>query len=561
MQTKEFILPLGLQFRAPQTEDVRPDPQTGQQIKYRRPAITIHEGCKGCGMCAEVCPKDALTPVGRGKHKKTGEDLFTIEYNPDVCIQCGKCVLACKHGIITETYQTKDVKDVLADESKHQIVQFAPAVRLAYAQKYSVKPQKNEQTGQMMPPGDVAIRKLYWAAKNLLGFKVAWDTSVAADFVTIAETDEFIKRVTDKTGKYSSLPMFTSCCPGWIENIKIHHPEFIPNVSTCKPPQAVVGTLAKTYYAEKTGMDPHAINVTAVMPCVTKKQESAMPYLNAAAKYNGHNGDYPDVDHVITSREFELMMNEELAKRKMTFADIPVDMGADPMLGEYSKSGVNFGMTGGVARAVLEEASRRLDGKPIDQSKVKFQNVTVDGQEYEHIKTADVTIHGIDLTVAVADGTQACDTLLDLIKKNKIKTTICEFMNCEEGCANGCGQFYNEQIVKAVKTMRAKQEEEAKQQALSPAQERVKILGEQSGAGRDFGAYSNPAVKSIIEDWAGGLDSHKLEALIHITERYPDESYKLKNQDVVFEGDRQPTLADYLRWGRLKGGDVFRRPN
>ena len=235
------------------------------------------------------------------------------------CAFCGQCVTHCPTAALRERDDTEPVLDILADPTLTTVVQVAPAVRVAWAEEMGLE------------PGPAATRKLV-AALRRLGFHYVFDTNFAADLTIMEEGSEFVERFTHRD-QYQ-WPMFTSCCPGWVRFVKSNYPEFTPNLSTAKSPQQMFGAVAKSYFAEKAGLDPRKLRVVSIMPCLAKKAEAALEPMRDAC------GD-PDVDVVLTTRELIRMVRAD----KILVENLPEE-DFDSPLGTGTGAAVVFGARG-----------------------------------------------------------------------------------------------------------------------------------------------------------------------------------------------------------------------
>ena len=255
------------------------------------------------------------------------------------------------------------------------------------------------------------------AALKKLGFDVVFDTNFTADVTIMEEGSELVKRIT--TG--GVLPMFTSCCPGWVKFMEHQYPDLLPHLSTCKSPQQMFGALAKTYYAQEAKIDPSKIVSVSIMPCTAKKYECNRPEMNSSG--------YKDVDYVLTTREMARMIREA----GIDFANLP-DTVADPLMGAYSGAGTIFGATGGVMEAALRTAYKLITGKELENLDIK----PVRGME--GIQAADVQVGDLTVKVAVAHGLANARILMDEVRAGKSPYHFIEIMACPGGCVGGGGQ-------------------------------------------------------------------------------------------------------------------------
>ncbi|OPY58560.1 MAG: NADP-reducing hydrogenase subunit HndC [Pelotomaculum sp. PtaU1.Bin035] len=363
--------------------------------------------CILCRRCVSVCEKvqtvNAIGPQGRGFDTviAPGVDMGLAESN---CVNCSQCVLVCPTGALHERDQIKEVWAALDDPKKHVVVQTAPAVRVAIGEMFGMEPG-SVATGQMV----AAIRKL--------GFDKVFDTDFTADLTIMEEGSELLERV--KTG--GALPLITSCSPGWIKFIEHFYPALLPHVSTCKSPQQMFGALAKTFYAEKAGVDPADVFSVSIMPCTAKKFEAQRPEMNASG--------YQDVDVVLTTRELGRMFKQA----GIDFNELPEENYDDP-LGISTGAAVIFGATGGVMEAALRTVYEIVTGNTL--ASVDF----VDVRGLEGVKEAIVKVGDLDVKVAVAHGLGNARKLLDALQAGEADYHFIEIMCCPGGCIGGGGQ-------------------------------------------------------------------------------------------------------------------------
>ncbi|MEW6276260.1 MAG: NADH-dependent [FeFe] hydrogenase, group A6 [Bacillota bacterium] len=383
----------------------------GQQSRYpvdtSTPAIVRDPNkCILCRRCVAVCEKvqgvKAIAPLERGFHTVIApafqEELINVP-----CVECGQCTLVCPTGALYEKDYTGEVWAALADPGKFVVVQTAPATRVSIGQEFGYPPGAIN-TGQMV------------AALRRLGFDRVFDTDFTADLTIMEEGSEFIERFT----KGERLPLLTSCSPGWIKFVEHFYPEFIPNLSTCKSPQQMFGAVAKTYYAQKAGIDPARMVVVSIMPCTAKKFECQRPEMRDSG--------YQDVDYVLTTRELARMIKEA----GIEFPALPEEEYDDP-LGESTGAGVIFGATGGVMEAALRTAYELVTGKTLPS--LDFHEV----RGLAGIKEATVDLDGARVRVAVAHSLGHARRLLERVKAGEQYHFI-EVMCCPGGCIGGGGQ-------------------------------------------------------------------------------------------------------------------------
>ena len=320
--------------------------------------------CIRCGRCIQAC-KDvqgiaALTYAGRS-NDITVTTAFNKPMEATDCILCGQCSLVCPTGAIVEKDDTQKVLDALQNPKKHVIVQVAPAVRVALGDAFGLEPGAIV-TGQMV------------TALKLLGFDKVFDTVFSADLTIMEEGYEFLDRL--KNG--GTMPMMTSCSPGWVNYMEKHFPDCIDHLSSAKSPMSMFGAVAKTYYPEKAGVDVHDIVTVAVMPCTAKKFEAARPEM-------GRNG-MADVDIVLTTRELiKLIKYVGLSLQNLPESEF------DSPLGTGTGAGAIFGATGGVMEAALRTVYEAATGETL--ARLDFTDV----RGFEGIKECTVTLNGKDI--------------------------------------------------------------------------------------------------------------------------------------------------------------------
>ena len=363
--------------------------------------------CRRCETaCNEVQTCGILSGIGRGFDAFVGP-FANIPMVESSCTYCGQCVQVCPTAALTEVYHTDKVWEALNDPDKHVIVQTAPAIRVALGELFG------------MEAGTIVTGKMVTALKRM-GFKQVFDTDFGADLTVMEEAAELIYRI--KNNK--TLPILTSCCPAWVKFIEHQFPELLEVPSTCKSPHIMFGTIAKTYYAEKNGLDPDNVVVVSIMPCIAKKAEAKRPELTK----DEHN----NVDIVITTRELGAMIKEA----GIEFNRLP-DSEFDKPLGETTGASVIFGTTGGVIEAALRTAYEWMTGEELE--KVEFEQLRgADG-----FRKATVNIGDRELRIGIASGLGNARQLLEEIREGKDHYDAIEIMACPGGCIAGGGQPYH----------------------------------------------------------------------------------------------------------------------
>ena len=423
--------------------------------------------CILCRRCVAVCEKtQGIGVIGANERgfKTFIGSAFDMGLGETSCVSCGQCIAVCPTGAIAEKDYTKDVLAAIADPEKHVIVQTAPAVRAALGECFD------------MPIGTNVEGKMVTALR-LLGFDKVFDTDFAADLTIMEEATEFLDRV--KNG--GKLPLITSCSPGWIKYCEHYFPDMTENLSSCKSPQQMFGATAKTYYAQKMGIDPKNIVVVSIMPCTAKKFEIGRDDENAAG--------VPDVDFALTTRELGRMIK----RAGINFTALS-DSKFDEPLGISTGAAVIFGATGGVMEAALRTAVHTLTGADV----VDFPEVRgTDG-----IKEATYKVGDLDVKVAVASGLSNAKELLTKVQNGEADYHFIEIMGCPGGCVNGGGQPQQPATVRNFTDLRA---------------ERAKALYAQDAASAVRKSHENPAVKAVYDEFFGEPGSHKAHEILHTT--------------------------------------------
>lgn len=363
--------------------------------------------CILCGKCVRICEEvqgvSAIDFVNRG-FKTQVEPSFNRGLNIAPCIFCGQCILVCPTGALREKSSLKEVWEAINDPSKHVIFQLAPAISVSIGEEFGY-PAGTELTGRTIS----AIKRM--------GADKVFDTSAAADLTVLEEASELVKRI--KGG--GPLPLITSCSPGWVKYVEHFYPEFIDNLSSCRSPQEMLGSLAKTYYCEKEGLKPEDVFVVSVMPCTAKKFEIKRPEF--------YEGSIPYIDAVLTTRELARMIQSA----GIEFRTIE-EAQYDPFFNLCSGAGKIFGSTGGVMEAALRTGYYLVTGKNLDR--VEFESV----RGLQGVKEASVDIDGITINVAAASGLVNAAEILNRLKQDPNRYQFIEIMACPGGCIAGGGQ-------------------------------------------------------------------------------------------------------------------------
>ena len=454
--------------------DIREDSiYDGEKPKYDLDGSAVHlvrdnNKCILCRRCTAVCEKyqgvGVIGPNERGFNTNIGSP-FNMKLADTSCVCCGQCITVCPTGALAEKDNTFDVFSAIEDPTKHVIVQVAPSVRAGLGEEFGL-------------PVGVGVEGQMINALRALGFAKVFDTNFAADLTIMEEANEFIHRV-QNGGK---LPLITSCSPGWIKYCEHYHPDMISHLSSCKSPQQMFGAIAKSYYAEKAGIDPKDIVMVSVMPCTAKKFEIRRD--DQAA-----NG-VPDVDFAITTRELARMIK----RANIDFVALPKEGVFDDPLGQSTGAGVIFGATGGVMEAALRTAVEKLTGKELEN--LEFTEIRgTDG-----IKEATYNVAGMDVNICVCSGTANANKVLNMVKSGEKNYHFIEVMCCPGGCVNGGGQPRQPAEIRNfvdIKTLRAK--------ALYDLDKERPIRK----------SHENPDIIKLYDEFLGEPGSHKSHALLH----------------------------------------------
>jgi NADH-quinone oxidoreductase subunit G len=428
--------------------------------------------CVRCGRCVKVCQEMqnvwAIEFLGRGEKTRIAP-AADVKLGEGPCIKCGQCSAHCPVGAIYENDQTREVWEALlktGEDAKTCVVQIAPAVRVALGEAFGLSPGTN------------LTRKIYTALRRL-GFDTVFDTNFSADLTIMEEGTELVKRLTKGEG---DIPLITSCCPAWVDYLEKYYGDMIPNFSTAKSPQQMMGAMIKTYYAQKAGLDPAKVYSVSIMPCTAKKYE------NGRDKTMYSSGQ-KDVDVTLTTRELARMIKQA----GIDLLNLP-ESEPDSPLGPNTGAGVIFGATGGVMEAALRTAYNLLTGT--DLKDVNFTGV----RGLSGIKEASVHIGGKEIRVAVAHQMGNIAQVLEMVKKAKaegkeVPWHFIEVMACRGGCVGGGGQPYG--CTDEVRKLRIN--------GIYDADEKSEYRC----------SHQNPYIKQIYAEFLEKPGSHKAHELLH----------------------------------------------
>ena len=425
--------------------------------------------CINCGRCVQVCQEVqnvwAIDFQGRGGKTIIGPAAGML-LNDSPCIRCGQCAAHCPTGAIHEFSNFAPLWEKIYDPDVVTAVQIAPSVRVALGEEFG------------MEPGELSTGKIY-AALRRIGFDYIFDSNFSADLTIMEEGTEFVGRLTTGQGK---IPLFTSCCPAWVDYAEKNYPDMLDNVSTAKSPQQMMGSVIKTYWAQKMGINPEKVYSVSIMPCTAKKYEVHRDSNMSASGYQ-------DVDISFTTRELAKLIKQA----GIDFTALE-DEKADSPLGEYTGAGTIFGATGGVMEAAVRTAYKVITG-----SEMADLNLTpvrgLDG-----VKSAKLDIAGTEVRVAVVHQLGNVAKVMDAVREAAARGEeppyhFIEVMACRGGCVGGGGQPYG--TTDEVRTKRAKglyKEDEASVKRCS---------------------HDNEEVAAVYKEFFGEPNSEKAHHLLH----------------------------------------------
>jgi NADH-quinone oxidoreductase subunit G/NADP-reducing hydrogenase subunit HndD len=365
--------------------------------------------CILCGRCVKVC--DEIQSVHAIDFTKRGfESIVASAFNKPIhestCVLCGQCVRVCPTGALKEHSAQAEVVDVLVHGELYPVVQVAPSISVTIGEAFG------------LPPGQDITPKLVTALRRL-GFKAVFDTVFGADLTIMEEASELVRRITNK----ETLPMISTCSPGWIKFMEHEFPDLIPHMSTCKSPMSMQGAIIKSFWAKQKNLDPKKIYQVAIMPCSAKKFEAERPEMV--------NDGLQNTDAVLTTRELIRMLNSA----GLDLTRLP-DSEYDDPLGESTGAGKIFGATGGVMEAALRTAYWLVNKKNPPQ--IEFESVRgLEGIKKASIEVAPGLVVNCVATSGLKNARKICDEVRD---GNPNKYHFIEIMACPGGCINGGGQ-------------------------------------------------------------------------------------------------------------------------
>ena len=424
--------------------------------------------CINCQRCVAACQKvqsiGCIGEIRRGFNTHIG-CAFDSKLADAACVGCGQCIVACPVGALTEKDNTKEVWDAIADPEKEVVFFTAPSIRATLGEAFG-NPVGTNVEGKMV----AGIRRL--------GADKVFNMDVTADLTIMEEANELIERIQQG----GTLPMFTSCCPGWVKFCEHYYPDFLPHLSSCKSPQQMFGAVLKSYYCQKNNIDPNKLFVVSVIPCTSKKFE--------VTREEQRSADYDDVDVALTTRELARMIK----RAGLDFNALP-DEDWDNPFEVASGAGAIFGATGGVMEAALRTAAFKLDGK---SDALVFNEV----RGTKGIKEAEYTVGGVTVKVAVASGLANARAVIEAIQKGEKDYQFVEVMACPGGCINGGGQPYQPDTVRNnvdLKAIRAK--------ALYDLDEKLELRK----------SHESPVMDLLYNDFFKTAGSHEAHKYLHTT--------------------------------------------
>ena len=452
---------------------IREIPYKGEQSTYRvdmSPSIIRDvDKCIMCRRCENVCNNiqsvGALSAVNRG-FQAVVAPAFEQDMVDSPCVMCGQCVQVCPVGALSEVDDTRKVMMAINDPKKTVVVQTAPAVRVAIGEEFG------------MEPGTIVTGQLASVLRQL-GFDYVFDTDFAADLTIMEEGTELLNRIDryTKGDKSVRLPILTSCCPGWVNFFEHNFPDMLDVPSTAKSPQQMFGAIAKSYWAEKMGINREDLVVVSIMPCLAKKYECKREEFYV----NGN----PDVDYVLSTRELARLIKQF----NLDLKEVEAQEFDDP-LGESTGAAVIFGATGGVIEAATRTAYEVFTGKKLE--KIDFTEL----RGLEGIRDAWVDFNGTPIHIGIAHGLKNARTLLEKVREGKEQFHAIEVMACPGGCIGGAGQPYHHGNSKIIK-------------------KRFDAIYEEDRNKPIRKSHENPSIIKLYQEYLGEPCGHKSHELLH----------------------------------------------
>lgn len=381
-------------------------PNTAEQPKIDDSSVCITRDtnkCILCGDCVRMCNEvqnvGAIDFAHRGS-KMTISCAFERPIADSPCVGCGQCAAVCPTGAITVKNDSRKAWHALDDKNTKVTAQIAPAVRVALGKELG------------MADGENAMGKIV-AVLRRMGFDEIYDTSTGADLTVLEEANEFLKRLEKNE---TDMPLFTSCCPAWLQYCEKNYPELVSNISTCRSPMEMFASVIHEQNKNSSRKHYHV----AIMPCTAKKFEAG----REEYKLDGKN----PVDVVITTQELIQMIKES----GIIFSEIEPEA-VDMPFGTSTGAGVIFGVTGGVTEAVLRRVSS-------DKSKTALATIAYQGvRGMKGVKETTIQYGDRQLKIAIVSGLNNASQLIEKIKSG-VHYDFVEVMACPGGCISGAGQ-------------------------------------------------------------------------------------------------------------------------
>lgn len=476
-------------------KDIRFENQTEKRpIDDHNPAVVRDQNkCILCGACVRVCReiqgKSVLDFAYRGS-----KTIVTPAYEKNLhevdCTFCGQCVATCPTGALRIKSDVKRVWDEVLNEKKRVVAQVAPAVRFSLGEAFGIEPGKN-------------VMGLITAALRRIGFDQVFDTTFSADLTIMEEATEFIDRFTKK----EKLPLFTSCCPAWVRLVEQKYPQFIENISSCKSPQQMFGSVAKKMLPEEYNISREDLVVVSIMPCTAKKAEASRPEFKDGNKN-------PDVDYVLTTQELIRMIEEA----GINFNKLEPEE-CDSPFGMISGAGLIFGASGGVAEAAVRTAYEVITKEPLVDVKIE------QARGLSTLKEMTLDIKGTEVKIAVVNTLSEAGRLLEDISKGKVVYDMVEIMACPGGCIGGAGQPYSldKEALKQKRT-----------DGVYLADEKLPIRK----------SHENPEVQAIYDQWLEKPNSHLAHEFLHT--HYKNRK-RIKSRDIGLDDEVQTAAMTEIK--------------
>lgn len=415
-------------------------------ISLDNPSITFDKNkCDECSICKNIC--------------KFNVGVYGFSKDDYPCINCGSCTLVCPNKCLSEKDETDKLEEYL-HSNKVIVMQTAPAVRVSLGEEFGMKLGTNVE-GKMI------------TALRTIGADYVFDTTFGADLTVMEEASELVNRI--KTSK--NLPMFTSCCPSWVKFCEMFYPEYLDNLSTCKSPISMMGSVINNYFCKINNLKREDIISIVIVPCTSKKME--------ILRYN-------DIDLAITTRE----LAKYLKKEKINLARLK-NSSYNSLLGKGSSGGIIFGTSGGVMEATLREVYHILYKRYPKGRLLNFKSI----RGTSNVKEAVVKINGTPIKVAIINGTGDARKIIEKIKNKEVYYDFIEVMACEGGCISGGGQPRVFPLNKNLKSKRMN--------ALYKSDKRMKIRC----------ASMNPDIKDIYDNFLGEVGSDISLKYLHTKHR------------------------------------------